>query len=89
MMDSLYLTIRAIKKLGLVKMTQSDINTILKAEAYRLFRDYVRNDYVYFINEDGTDGWFRGIKNNLSQGVRAPYKVCPVHTQQAWQKYAG
>jgi len=78
-----------ITQKGLVKMTQSDINTILKAEAYRLFRDYVRNDYVYFINEDGSDGWFRGIKNNLSQSVRAPYKVCPVHTQQAWAKYAG
>lgn len=78
-----------ITQKGLVKMTQTDINNILNAEAYRLFRDYVRNDYVYYINDDGSDGWFRGIKNNLSQSVRAPYQVCPVHTQQAWANYAG
>lgn len=73
---------------SLVKMTQSDIDEILRAEPYNLLRDYLRNDYVYFINADGSDGRFKGIKNNLSQSVAAPYKVCAVHTQQAWEQYA-
>ena len=77
----------AIRQNGLVKMTQKDIDEILKAERYRLLRDYLRNDYVYFINPDGSDGWFKGIKNNLEQSVMAPYMVCPLHTQQAWERY--
>ncbi len=69
-----------IQKRGLVKMTQNDINEILKAAPYSLLSDYLRDDYVYYINADGSDGWFRGIRNNLQQSVKAPYKVCPTHT---------
>ncbi len=68
-----------ITKHGLVKMTQSEINAIIRASSYNLMRDYTRDDYVYYVNADGSDGWFRGIRNNLSQSVRAPYKICPKH----------
>jgi len=68
-----------ITKRGLVKMTQSEIDEILKASPYNLIKDYTRDDYVYYVNSDGSDGWFRGIRNNLSQSIRAPYKVCPKH----------
>lgn len=68
-----------ITKKALVKMTQSEIDEILKAEKFSLLRDYLRNDYVYFVNADGSDGRYKGIKNNLSQSVSAPYQVCPVH----------
>ena len=64
---------------GLVKLTQSEIDAIVRASGYGLWRDYRRNDYVYYINSDGSDGWFRGIRNDLSQRVRAPYMVCPKH----------
>ncbi len=76
-----------IEKKSLVKMTQKEINELLKAESYKLLKDYLRNDYVYFINEDGTDGVFKGVKNDLKQEVEAPYMVCPVHNQEAWEKY--
>ncbi len=78
-----------ITQKSLVKLTQDEINEMLLAEPYALYRDYLRNDYVYFLNADGTPGRFKGIKNNLSQSVSAPYKVCPVHTQQAWEQQAG
>lgn len=68
-----------LKKKGLVKMTQGDIDLIVKAAPYSLLRDYLRNDYVYYLNSDGTDGWFRGIRNNLQQSMKAPYMVCPTH----------
>ena len=74
-------------KKGLVKLTQSEINEILKAEPHKLLTDYLRNDYVYFINADGSDGNFKGVRNNLYQSVNAPYMVCPRHTQQAWETY--
>ncbi len=77
----------SLKKRGLVRMNQSEIDVILKAAPHSLLRDYLRDDYVYYVNADGSDGWFRGIKNNLQQSVKAPYKVCPVHTQQAWERY--
>ena len=64
---------------GLVKMTQSEIDDIVLASGHGLWRDYRRNDYVYYINNDGSDGWFRGIRNDLSQGERAPYQLCPKH----------
>jgi len=73
---------------GLVKLTQKEIDEILKAEPFKLLKDYLRNDYVYFINADGTDGVFKGIKNDLEQAMEAPYMVCPLHTQQAWEAYA-
>ena len=64
---------------GLVKMTQSEIDNIVLASGHGLWRDYRRNDYVYYINSDGSDGWFRGIRNDLSQRERAPYQLCPRH----------
>ena len=68
-----------IAKRGLVKLTQSEIDDIVRASGHGLWRDYRRNDYVYYINSDGSDGWFRGIRNDLSQGERAPYQLCPKH----------
>ncbi len=76
-----------IEEKALVKMTQEEIDELLKAEKFKLLKDYLRDDYVYFINRDGSDGVFKGIKNNLKQDVEAPYMVCPEHTQKAWEKY--
>ncbi len=66
---------------SLVKLTQKQIDEILRAEPYRLWKDYLRNDYVYL-----TDGVFTGLWNDLQQ-PDAPYKTCPIHTQQAWEEY--
>ncbi len=68
-----------ITKRSLVKLTQKQIDEIMKAAPYRLLSDYTRNDYVYLINENGSDGNFRGMKNNLRQSISAPYLVCPKH----------
>ena len=72
---------------SLVKLTQDEINEIVKVGSYNLLRDYLRNDYVYYINADGSDGVFKGMKNDLRQSVSAPYKVCTAHTKQAWDRY--
>ena len=74
-----------LRQEGLVKLTKSEINEILRAAPYRLISDYIRNDYVYLINSDGSDGVFKGFYNNLNNN--APYVTCKVHTQSAWQQY--
>ena len=74
-----------LRQEGLVKLNQSEIDQIKKASSYRLISDYLRNDYVYLINADGSDGAFKGFGNNLSNN--APYVTCKVHTQSAWEQY--
>ena len=76
-----------IEEKSLVKMTQEEIDELLKAEKFKLMKDYLRDDYVYFINKDSTDGIFKGIKNDLKQDVEAPYMVCPEHNQKTWEAY--
>lgn len=75
------------KRRGLVKLTQRDIDEMLRAAPYNLLDDYLRNDYVYLINSDGSDGVFRGLRNDLQQSANAPYKTCPIHTSGAWDRY--
>lgn len=71
----------SVTKHSLVKLTRKQIDEMLQAEPYRLWKDYLRNDYVYL-----KDGVFTGFWNNLQQ-PDAPYKICPVHTQKAWEDY--
>lgn len=76
-----------ISKKGLVKMTQDEIQEILNAEPYRLYSSFLDDKYVYLINDDGSDGSFKGFHGNSNAGVNAPYVVCPVHTKEAWDAY--
>ncbi len=76
-----------LKKKGLVKLTQAEIDELLEVEQYNLIRDYLRNDYVYFVDSDGDDAVFRGIRGNLSNSAGTPYVACRVHTKAAWKKY--
>ncbi len=76
-----------IEQKALVKMTQKEVNELFKAKTCGLMPEYLRDDYIYLVNENGTDGVFKGIEGNLNQGKPAPYLVCPVHTKEAWEKY--
>ena len=75
------------KESALVKMTQEELDEIAKAKSYNLLDIYEQDEFVYLVNENGSDGVFRGIYGNLKQDVDAPYMVCPVHTKEAWEKY--
>ncbi len=73
---------------GLVKITQADIDEILLAAPFNLRSYYTDNRYAYLINDDGSDGVFTGFKGELAnQHMDAPYLICPVHTQEAWEQY--
>lgn len=76
-----------IEEHSLVKMTQSTLDEIRQAGSVGLSSAYLRNEYIYLINSDGSDASFKGINGGINQGIDAPYLVCPVHTQEAWEQY--
>jgi len=76
-----------IEKKSLVKMTQKEVDELVKAKTSGLLPEYLRDDYIYLINENGTDGVFRGLEGNINQDVTAPYLVCTEHTEEAWEEY--
>ncbi len=76
-----------IEKKSLVKMTQKEVDELIKAKSSGLLPEYLRDDYIYLINENGTDGVFKGLEGKINEKVTAPYLVCPVHTEEAWEEY--
>lgn len=76
-----------LEKKALVKLTQNEINEILRAKSYGLNSNYYRDDYVYLVDADGNDASFKGFSNNKNAGINAPYIVCTEHTREAWEKY--
>jgi len=76
-----------LEEKALVKMTQKEIDELRKAKDSRLLPEYLRDDYIYLINDNGTDGIFKGIEGNLVQETPAPYLVCAEHTKEAWEEY--
>ncbi len=76
-----------IEKKSLVKMTESRVEEMLKAKYYNLGKDYLRDDYIYLVTRSGADAKFYGMDGKANKGQSAPYIVCPVHTQKAWEEY--
>ena len=76
-----------ISQASLVKMTQSEINEVYKALNYGLSSNFSGNKWIYFINDDGSDGVFKGMNGNLTQREDAPYVICPEHSKEAWEAY--
>ncbi len=76
-----------LEQKALVKMTRDDVEEIQKAKSYRLGSQYYRDDYVYLINDDGTDGNWKGFSGSANKNVSAPYVVCTLHTKAAWDAH--
>lgn len=76
-----------IEKRSLVKMTLEELDEIRKAKRHGLDNAFLRNDYIYLVNADGTDAVFTGIDDDIHQDSKAPYLECSVHTKEAWEKY--
>ena len=67
----------------LLLLSDEEIDEILKASAYNLIKDYTRDDYVYYLNADGSDGWYRGtITANQLAAFAAHRTVLGVHIVQ-------
>ena len=77
----------SISKKGLLKLTQSEINEIWNARNYGLHAEYLQDNYVYLVDNNGKDASFKGFQKNINSNVTAPYKVCTAHTQASWEAY--
>ncbi len=72
---------------ALVKLDPDQITAIKKAYKIGLQNAYKSNNFVYSVDSNGNDLVFTGFNNDVNQSVAAPYVICPVHTQQAWEEY--
>jgi len=77
-----------IKKQALCKMTQAEVDAVVAASRW-LDKSYLymRNNYIYLIDENGAPAAFKGIAGDANLGVISPYIVCTEHTQAAWNDY--
>ena len=76
-----------IEKKSLVKMTAEEIEAIYKASKTGLYEIYAQNNAIYQITKNGQDGVFKGLDGKLDQKEKAPYLVCPLHTEESWKEY--
>ena len=78
---------KMLEKVSLVKVSEADLEAILKAEKKGMSEWFFRDDYIYLVKKDGTPANFKGLKNDKNKDVDAPYIVCTLHTKDAWDAY--
>ena len=76
----------SISQKGLLKVTQSELSSMMAPGGY-MAPEFHQDNYIYLIGSGGEDAVFHGINGNLVQWRDAPYLICPVHTQAAWEAY--
>ena len=76
-----------VEEKSLVKLTREELDEINKALKCGLVANYSGNNWIYQVKKDGSDDVFKGLDGKLNQEVEAPYLVCTVHTEEAWNAY--
>ncbi len=76
-----------IEKKSLVKMTAEEVQELYKATKTGLYEIYAQENMIYQVTKKGEDDVFKGIDGKLDQKIKAPYFVCPVHTEEAWKEF--
>ena len=76
-----------LERKSLVKMTQQEVNELYRAKDSGLLPEYLLNNYVWLVTQNGQDGVWKGFDGTLQQAVDAPYLICPLHTEASWLAY--
>jgi membrane peptidoglycan carboxypeptidase len=76
-----------IEERALVKMTDKEMEEILKAKKYGLQEPFWSDHIFYYIGNDGSPKDFYGLSGTVNSNAEAPYLVCTMHTQKAWEAY--
>ncbi|MBQ9762541.1 MAG: transglycosylase domain-containing protein [Oscillospiraceae bacterium] len=71
---------------GLVKMTRTQIDELVAAAEFRLRDAYLKNKYIYQIDENGNPEPFSGIYYDIA-GATEPCVHCTKHTKAKWDTY--
>ena len=72
---------------ALLKLTPDQVDELQAADNAGLRDTYTDNRYVYYVSEGGDPLSWHGFDGKANKNVDAPYVICPVHTQQAWEDY--
>ena len=80
-----------IEERGLLKMTQEELDELVKAKKFNLKKEYLADDYIFLVNKNGTPGDFTGLEDNINKdqygrSLGVPYKICRLHTKEALEK---
>ena len=67
---------------SLVKLTRAEIEEIRMAGGSGLVEAYLNSGYVYYVDDSGEGLPWNGFYGGT--GAEAPYHICSVHTQAAW-----
>ena len=77
-----------LEEIGLCKVTQEDLDNIMKLEKKGIWDEFLKDEWVYLVDSKGRDvKSYQGVNGKLDQKTEAPYKVCEVHTEEAWNAY--
>ena len=71
----------------LCKMTQAEVDEIVKACRYGLDSSYLSNSYIYLVDESGRDALFYGYDGTANAGLSYPYVVGTTHNASSWAAY--
>jgi hypothetical protein len=67
-------------------MTQTMIDELALAIDHNLEKEYLQNNYIYQIDDNGHPSTFLGIEGDLTENT-GPCLQCTVHTQEKWEQY--
>ena len=77
-----------LEEKGLCKVTQDVLDDIAELEKKGIWEEFLLDEWVYLVDERGRDvNSYKGVMGKLDQKTEAPYKVCEVHTEEAWKAY--
>lgn len=76
-----------LERKSLVKMTKSTIDELKKAEKFGLQSIYLKDEYIYQVDENGKPQAFLGFNGDLTNTNGDPCTTCTKHTKESWEKY--
>ena len=76
-----------ISKKSLVRLTEDEVEEIIRAGKHGLYTSFLEDHYVYYVTNGGKDMDWHGFNGKANPKVDSPYVVCPVHTKEAWEEY--
>ena len=79
--------VTTIEERALVKLTQQEMDDILKAKKYGLQEAFWNDYFMYYVDKQGKDLPFKGLTGNEENEENVPYMVCTVHNAENWEAY--
>ncbi|MDO5400416.1 MAG: transglycosylase domain-containing protein [Eubacteriales bacterium] len=76
-----------VESRSLVKLTQEEVQEIRDAIGVGLNELYYSDGYVYYVDSDGEALAWYGFDGSSNHSFDAPYLVCPLHNESAWDDY--